>query len=145
MNLIAYSLSFKALRGNVKKRIPEIRDSIGKTHIPGRLKGSYMITEKAYRPYFYKTKNTQVSIEDLPTELEGIALLKCSAVVYTKNSFFIRWEVSQFKLKKQKVLEFATSVLNLDNSVCDASNRFLRFLHDSPDSDNLELLCFNSS
>ena len=56
MNLIAYSLSFKALRGNVKKRIPEIRDSIGKTHIPGRLKGSYMITEKAYRPYFYKTK-----------------------------------------------------------------------------------------
>ena len=56
MNLIAYSLSFKALHGNVKKRIPEIRDSIGKTHIPGRLKGSYMITEKAYRPYFYKTQ-----------------------------------------------------------------------------------------
>ena len=56
MNLIAYSLSFKALRGNVKKRIPEIRDSIGKTHIPGRHKGSYMITEKAYRPYFYKTQ-----------------------------------------------------------------------------------------
>ena len=56
MNLIAYSLSIKALRGNVKKRIPEIRDSIGKTHIPGRLKGSYMITEKAYRPYFYKTQ-----------------------------------------------------------------------------------------
>tara|TARA_B100000212_G_scaffold342009_1_gene327121 strand:- start:2946 stop:3554 length:609 start_codon:yes stop_codon:yes gene_type:complete len=55
--------------------------------------------------YFYKTKNTQVSIEDIPTELEGIALLKCSAVVYTKNSFFIRWEVSQFKLKKPKILE----------------------------------------
>ena len=56
MNLIAYSLSFKALRGNIKKRIPEIRDSIGKTYIPGRLKGSYMITEKAYRPYFYRTQ-----------------------------------------------------------------------------------------
>ena len=56
MNLIAYSLSFKALRGNVKKRIPEIRDSIGKTHIHGSHKGSYMITEKAYRPYFYKTQ-----------------------------------------------------------------------------------------
>ncbi len=56
MNLIAYNLSFKALRGNVKKRIPEIRDSIGKIHIPGRLEGSYMITEKAYRPYFYKTQ-----------------------------------------------------------------------------------------
>ena len=56
MNLIAYSLSLSGLRGNIKKRIPEIRDSIGKTHIPGRLKGSYMITEKAYRPFYYKTK-----------------------------------------------------------------------------------------
>ena len=56
MNLIAYSLPFSALKGNVKKRIPEIRDSIGKAYIPGRLKGSYMITEKAYRPYYYKTQ-----------------------------------------------------------------------------------------
>ena len=56
MNLIAYSLPLSGLKGNVKKRIPEIRDSIGKKHIPGRLKGSYMITEKAYRPYFYKTE-----------------------------------------------------------------------------------------
>ena len=56
MNLVAYSLPLSGLRGNVKKRIPEIRDSIGKTHIPGRLKGSYMITEKAYRPYYYKTQ-----------------------------------------------------------------------------------------
>jgi hypothetical protein len=56
MNLIAYSLPFSGLKGNVKKRIPEIRDSIGKAYIPGRLKGSYMITEKAYRPYYYKTQ-----------------------------------------------------------------------------------------
>tara|TARA_B100001059_G_scaffold114378_2_gene114592 strand:- start:43017 stop:43982 length:966 start_codon:yes stop_codon:yes gene_type:complete len=56
MNLIAYSLPFSGLKGNVKKRIPEIRDSIGKAYIPGRLKGSYMITEKAYRPYHYKTQ-----------------------------------------------------------------------------------------
>ena len=55
MNLIAYSLPLSGLRGNVKKRIPEIRDSIGKAYIPGRIKGSYMITEKAYRPYYYKT------------------------------------------------------------------------------------------
>ena len=54
MNLVAYSLPSNSLRGNVKKRILEIRDSIGKAHIPGRLKGSYMITERAYRPYFYK-------------------------------------------------------------------------------------------
>ena len=56
MNLVAYSLPLSVLKGKVKKRIPEIRDSIGKTYIPGRLKGSYMITEKAYRPYYYKTQ-----------------------------------------------------------------------------------------
>ena len=56
MNLIAYSLPFSGLKGNVKKRIPEIRDSIGKAYIPGRLKGSYMITEKAYLLYYYKTQ-----------------------------------------------------------------------------------------
>ena len=56
MNLVAYSIPLSGLRRNIKKRIPEIRDSIGKTYIPGRLKGSYMITEKAYRPYYYKTQ-----------------------------------------------------------------------------------------
>ncbi len=57
MNLVAYSIPLSGLRGNIKKRIPEIRDSIGKNYIPGRLKGSYMITEKAYRPYYYYNKN----------------------------------------------------------------------------------------
>ena len=56
MNLIAYSLPLSGLTGNVKKRIPKIRDSIGKAYIPGRFKGSYLITEKAYRPYYYKTQ-----------------------------------------------------------------------------------------
>lgn len=56
MNLVAYALPESGLRGNVKKRILEIRDSIGKKYIPGRIKGSYMITERAYRPFFYKTK-----------------------------------------------------------------------------------------
>ena len=37
-------------------RLVEIRDSIGKVFIPGRLPKSHMITEKAYRPYFYRTK-----------------------------------------------------------------------------------------
>ena len=56
MNIIAYSLPINALKKNIKKRIPAIRDSIGKAYIPGRLPGSYMITEHAYRPYYYKTK-----------------------------------------------------------------------------------------
>ena len=56
LNIIAYSLPENELIGNTKKKIIEIRDSIGKVYVPGRLKGSFMITEKAYRPYFYKTK-----------------------------------------------------------------------------------------
>lgn len=57
LNIIAYSLLENELVGNIKKKIIEIRDSIGKAYVPGRLKGSFMITEKAYRPYFYKTKS----------------------------------------------------------------------------------------
>ena len=56
MNIIAYTLPILALKENIKKRIPAIRDSIGKAYIPGRLTGSYMITERAYRPYYYKTQ-----------------------------------------------------------------------------------------
>lgn len=55
--------------------------------------------------YFYESKRNEVNVDDLPSELEGIALLKCSAIVYTKHSFFIRWEISQFKIKKPKEQE----------------------------------------
>jgi hypothetical protein len=56
MNIIAYTLPINALKENIKKRIPFIRDSIGKVYVPGRLPGSYMITERAYLPYYYKTQ-----------------------------------------------------------------------------------------
>ena len=56
MNIIAYTLPINALSENIKKRIPVIRDSIGKAYIPGRLPDSYMITENAYRPYYYRTQ-----------------------------------------------------------------------------------------
>lgn len=55
--------------------------------------------------YFYRSKNEKVELENLDDELEGIALLKCNAVVYTKHSFFIRWEISQFKMKRNKKVE----------------------------------------
>mgnify|MGYP005690336479 CR=1 FL=1 len=55
--------------------------------------------------YFYETKTNKVDVDDLPSELDGITLLKCSAVVYTRHSFFIRWEISQFKIKKPKEQE----------------------------------------
>lgn len=56
LNLIAYRLPATVFdAGVLTERILAIRDSIGKKHLPGRLDGSYMITEKAYLPYFYKT------------------------------------------------------------------------------------------
>lgn len=55
MNIIAYSLDINALNGPTRTRIPTIRDSIGQQYIPGRFDDSYMITEAAYRPYFFTT------------------------------------------------------------------------------------------
>lgn len=56
MNLIAYTLPERAFAKPSLSRVIAIRDSVGKAHIPGRLPRSHMITEAAYRPYFYKTK-----------------------------------------------------------------------------------------
>ena len=54
LNIIAYSLPLDALSGKFNEKILNIRDSIGELHVPGRLPGSYLITERAFRPYFYK-------------------------------------------------------------------------------------------
>lgn len=54
LNIIAYSLPEDALEGKFNEKILNIRDSIGKMNVPGRLPGSYLITERAFRPYFYK-------------------------------------------------------------------------------------------
>ena len=54
LNLIAYTLKENILEGSFNERILNIRDSIGKAYVPGRLEGSYQITERAFRPYFYR-------------------------------------------------------------------------------------------
>ncbi|MDG2234759.1 MAG: DUF4837 family protein [Flavobacteriaceae bacterium] len=54
LNIISYVLPLNALNGVFNKRILNIRDSIGKIFVPGRLPGSFLITERAFRPYFYK-------------------------------------------------------------------------------------------
>jgi len=54
LNIIVYTLPERALEGKFNEKILNIRDSIGKLYIPGRLPGSYLITERAFRPYFYK-------------------------------------------------------------------------------------------
>jgi hypothetical protein len=56
LNVIAYTLPLNALQQPLNESILKIRDSIGKCYVLGRLPNSYMITEKAYLPYFYKTK-----------------------------------------------------------------------------------------
>jgi hypothetical protein len=52
--------------------------------------------------YFYESKNKEIKHEDLLDEFNGIAIVKGGVVVYTKTSFFIKWEISQFKIKRMK-------------------------------------------
>lgn len=54
LNIIAYEIFDSISENNFNTKILNIRDSIGKLYIPGRISGSYMITERAYQPYFYK-------------------------------------------------------------------------------------------
>lgn len=57
LNIISYRLPSVALSDRpALKDLIRIRDSIGRLYIPGRLKGTYMITEQDYKPYFYKLK-----------------------------------------------------------------------------------------
>lgn len=41
---------------NIISNIIEMRDSIGRTHIPGPVEGSHMITEEAYAPYLFHSQ-----------------------------------------------------------------------------------------
>jgi hypothetical protein len=41
---------------NIIANIIRMRDSIGETHIPGPVEGSYMITEEAYAPYLFESQ-----------------------------------------------------------------------------------------
>lgn len=64
LNVMLYDLPLDALSENdtLINTIIRKRDSIGKTHIPGPIDGSFMITERAYTPFMGKT-----SIDDKTT------------------------------------------------------------------------------
>jgi hypothetical protein len=51
--------------------------------------------------YFFDSKG-QLDILDINDEITGIALLKGDVVVYTKTAFYIRWEIQQMKIKREK-------------------------------------------
>ncbi|CAN5347418.1 DUF4837 family protein [soil metagenome] len=55
MEIIIYEVPLSVIDRdtNVIGNIIKMRDSIGKTHIPGPVDGSYMITEEAYAPYLF--------------------------------------------------------------------------------------------
>jgi hypothetical protein len=55
VNFLTYTLPITSQPITLEKVI-KIRDSIGKDFVPGRNEGSYVITEKAYEPYFNKIK-----------------------------------------------------------------------------------------
>ncbi len=57
MNLMIYEMPLNAIStgDDAINDIIRMRDSIGQTHIPGPIDGSYMITEEAYTPFFNST------------------------------------------------------------------------------------------
>ncbi|MGB1269704.1 MAG: DUF4837 family protein [Flavobacteriaceae bacterium] len=99
MNLMIYELPY----GTVKRdstaiaKIVQIRDSIGKVHIPGPVKDSYMITEKSFAPYLGATliKNNQA--------------LETRGIWDVKNDYmagpFINYIIDDKKNNRQLVLE----------------------------------------
>ena len=109
LNLIAYTLEPEALSEQFNGQILDLRDSIGKRYIPGRLKGSYFITERAFRPYYYKTK------------LEGSTTLLTKGTWEVANDFmagpFVNYAIKDSLTKKWIVIEgfaFAPSASKRD-------------------------------
>lgn len=56
MNLMIYQVPLDAIveGADAVNQVIKIRDSIGEKHIPGEKEGSYLITEQAYSPFFFK-------------------------------------------------------------------------------------------
>ena len=48
---------------------------------------------------FYENKNESIEHSNLPDEMLGIAIIKCCVIIFTKTAFYVRWEISQFKIK----------------------------------------------
>lgn len=55
-NIIAYTLPLNTDFKNIKDSISNIRNQIGKKHLPGPREDTYMITEAAYTPHIFNTE-----------------------------------------------------------------------------------------
>jgi hypothetical protein len=70
MDLMIYEVPLSTIKegDSTITDIVRMRDSIGKTHIPGPVEGSYMITEESYAPYLF-----EINLDNKPTyETKGI-------------------------------------------------------------------------
>ncbi|SDR85327.1 protein of unknown function [Gillisia sp. Hel1_33_143] len=82
---------------NVVGQIIKMRDSIGKSRVPGRLDGSYMITEEAYAPYLFNS------------EIDGKFAYETKGTWEVKNDFmagpFINYAVRDTANNRYIILE----------------------------------------
>ena len=110
LNIISYRLPLNTLSNPPKLNdVIRIRDSIGKINIPGRLEGTHMITEKDYRPYFYKLN------------MRGKIIFETKGMWEVKNDFmggpFINYILKDKKSNEWVIVEgfaFAPSVSKRD-------------------------------
>ena len=110
LNIISYRLPLNSASDPPKLNdVIRIRDSIGKINIPGRLEGTHMITEKDYRPYFYKLN------------MGGKIIFETKGMWEVKNDFmggpFINYILKDKKSNEWVIVEgfaFAPSVSKRD-------------------------------
>ncbi len=110
LNIISYRLPLNTISDPPKLNdVIRIRDSIGKINIPGRLEGTYMITEKDYRPYFFKLN------------MGGKIIFETKGMWEVKNDFmggpFINYILKDEKSNEWVIVEgfaFAPSVSKRD-------------------------------
>jgi hypothetical protein len=98
VNVLAYVLDENNFsKGNSLSELIKLRDSVGKSFVPGRNKNSYMITEEAYEPY---TKKTSVS---------GLSAFETRGTWELKNDFmagpFINYLIKDTINKRTIALE----------------------------------------
>ena len=99
MEIFVYEVPINDINNDesVVTNIVKIRDSIGKAHIPGPRKGTYMITEEAYMPYLYKTK------------IDGKFAYESRGTWVVKNAFmggpFLNYAIKDIKNNRYVIIE----------------------------------------
>ena len=105
LNIISYTLPYENFNKINLERVINIRDSIGRIYIPGRLAKTFMSTDRDYMPYFDKISFSELNVFSIKGMWE------------VKNDFmggpFINYLIDDFKNDRVIVLEgfvFAPSI-----------------------------------